>query len=222
MKLALAVATLLAAASARSGCGDGGGPAPYAPCEGKACGDRCRVCAPDDRDCFETAVVKACDPAGRCVPEAPGLCDGAAAACAGKSCGDPCAIDPPCRAATPPCMVPSVAGTCSAAGACLALGLPVPACPPHPDCVGKACGDPCNPCGPDATCPTFMASACDRLGRCVGDLPWLCYDPCAGKACGAECHACPPGAEGCAEPAVVMACDPGARCVPRTPDLVCP
>lgn len=40
---------------------------PYDPCAGKACGDPCTLCAPDDPDCVETAVIKACDPAGTCV-----------------------------------------------------------------------------------------------------------------------------------------------------------
>lgn len=45
----------------------------YDPCAGKACGDDCRVCPPDAIDCFETAVLKACDAAGACVPRSPDL-----------------------------------------------------------------------------------------------------------------------------------------------------
>lgn len=95
-------------------------------------------------------------------------------------------------------------------------------CTPHPDCVGKACGESCNPCGPERVCPTFVASACDRFGQCVGDTGWICYDPCAGKACGDGCRLCPPGAAGCVETMDVKACDTGGRCVSQTPDLVCP
>jgi len=95
-------------------------------------------------------------------------------------------------------------------------------CAPHPDCVGKACGEDCNPCGPDRVCPTLIASACDRFGRCAGKTDWLCYDPCHGKACGDECRLCPPDATDCAETAEIKACDAAGRCVSRTPDLVCP
>ena len=43
-----------------------GGEQPYAPCGGKACGDACSLCAPDDSNCVETADLKACDAAGQC------------------------------------------------------------------------------------------------------------------------------------------------------------
>lgn len=91
----------------------------------------------------------------------------------------------------------------------------------HGDCAGKACGDACNPCGPDKVCPTLAATACDRNGRCVTAVPNLCYDPCAGKACGDACQACPPGASDCAETMVVKACNAAGACVPLTPDLGC-
>jgi hypothetical protein len=217
MRTRIVFVALLAVGASRGGC-DGGA---WEPCAGKACGERCTICPPGASDCFETQEVKACDRAGRCVSETAGLCQGAAA-CEGKACGDACTIDPPCRAATPPCMTPSQAGTCDPSGTCLALGLPVPACPPHPDCVGKACGASCNPCGPERTCPTLLPSACDRLGRCVGDVPGICYDPCAGKACGAACTICPPDAVGCAETLELKACDAAGRCVSSTPSLVCP
>ncbi len=45
---------------------------PYDPCRGKDCGAACRQCAPDDRDCVETMVVKTCNAAGRCTPLPPG------------------------------------------------------------------------------------------------------------------------------------------------------
>ena len=46
----------------------------YDPCAGKACGDRCTLCAPDDPDCMETAEVKACNPEGNCVTLSEKLC----------------------------------------------------------------------------------------------------------------------------------------------------
>ena len=39
----------------------------YDPCGDKSCGETCQVCPPDDNDCVETGVVKACDAAGECV-----------------------------------------------------------------------------------------------------------------------------------------------------------
>ena len=41
-------------------------PCPYEPCVDKACGDTCTLCAPDDADCAETAVVKTCSEEGVC------------------------------------------------------------------------------------------------------------------------------------------------------------
>jgi hypothetical protein len=62
-----------------SGCGDdsgGGGQGGngYDPCADSECGDTCTVCPPGDPDCFETAVVKACDAFGVCVPAQPDMC----------------------------------------------------------------------------------------------------------------------------------------------------
>jgi hypothetical protein len=169
MRLALPLVALLATAGARDGCVDGRA---YDPCAGKACGDACTVCPPGDSSCAETAVVKACDPGGRCVPATPALCS------------------------APP--------------------------PPHPDCAGKACGEPCNPCGPDEVCPTLIESACDRFGQCSGRVPWLCHDPCAGKACGETCQLCPPDAPDCFETMELKACDARGHCVSATPELACP
>src|SRR5512143_1320758 len=116
------LALVLAVVAPRSGCGNGT-PAAYDACAGKACGERCTVCAPDDRDCAETAVVKACDPDHRCVPQTDLMC--AVDPCAGKVCGVECTIDPPCRSAVPPCMVPSQLGHCDPSGVCVA-GAPTP------------------------------------------------------------------------------------------------
>ncbi len=38
----------------------------YEPCAGKACGDSCRLCAPDDPDCIETEEEKFCTDGGQC------------------------------------------------------------------------------------------------------------------------------------------------------------
>jgi hypothetical protein len=58
-----------------SGSGAQAGGGGYDPCAGKTCGDECNVCAPDDADCAETAVVKQCNAAGDCTSE-PATCGG--------------------------------------------------------------------------------------------------------------------------------------------------
>ena len=163
MRLALTLALVLAAtATSRQGCGGGVQPPAYEPCAGKSCGAACTACDPKDPSCVETAVVKACDPFGACVPLASGLCDSTRAACTGKACGDVCTVDPPCRNAMPPCMLPSLIGHCDPTGTCVA-GIPPPDfCAP---CAGKACGASCDPCG--GLCMHPYASACDAAGTCV-------------------------------------------------------
>ena len=44
----------------------------YDPCAGKKCGDPCRLCAPDDANCMETAVMKQCNAQGTCTHMDPG------------------------------------------------------------------------------------------------------------------------------------------------------
>lgn len=63
MRFALALIALLATGASGGGCGG----SDYDPCDGKRCGDGCKVCPPDDSSCFETADVKACDVHGQCV-----------------------------------------------------------------------------------------------------------------------------------------------------------
>lgn len=85
---------------------------PYDPCEAKACGEACRVCAPDAQDCVETMVVKACDAVGACVA-APVDCAPAYDPCAGKLCGDACSTCDPRLGACPTVMM-----YCDASGKC--------------------------------------------------------------------------------------------------------
>lgn len=56
-----------ASGTANGGVTTGSGGA-YDPCEGKSCGDECSLCAPNDLECAETAIVKSCDGAGECKP----------------------------------------------------------------------------------------------------------------------------------------------------------
>ncbi len=224
MRLAISLALILAAATApRQGCGNGGTAPTYDPCAGKACGDACTVCPPDAKDCFETAVVKACDPFHHCVPEVAGMCT-AQGVCAGKACGERCTIDPPCRLASPPCMMPSVLGYCSGGTECIPEPPPCPTQPPAWGCVGKACGDSCGYCpsGQDpATCPvpTFAPTACDAQLQCVLADQLACSPQaaCLGKACGAPCDTCP----ACVGPGpAAMSCDASGSCVAGAP--TCP
>lgn len=221
MRLVLSLVAVLALAGYRGGCDSVPyDSAPYDPCAGKACGEGCRACAPDDADCVETTEVKACDPSGRCASAGTFACD-ASDDCSGKACGAPCTYDPPCTLSDPPCMMPSQAGSCDGGGRCWPAETP-PDCaaPPPWGCDGKACGESCGYCPPGtdpAYCPvpTFAPTACDRLGNCVTATSWLCYDPCAGKVCGDPCDACPPG-EPCPMTAVVTACNTTGACVPMT------
>lgn len=57
------------------GCAQGSIDGNYDPCGDDSCGDPCTICAPDDPDCFETAVVKACNANGACVPAQASMCD---------------------------------------------------------------------------------------------------------------------------------------------------
>ncbi len=229
MRFAPALVLLLAAAAApRDGCGNGRPPPAYDACAGKSCGETCTVCPPGAADCYETAVVKACDPSGRCVPRVDGMCSGAGA-CAGKACGAPCAYpDLPCLHATPPCLPPQSPGHCDASGAC-AQGYPPPpgACPPPTPswgCVGKACGDGCGYCPPGtdpANCPvpTLVATACDAQLQCVSVYDVACAPAaaCLGKACGAACDTCP----ACVGPGPAsQSCDASGACA--TGPATCP
>lgn len=166
MRLAIAIVALLAAGASRSGCGSD---APYAPCAGKACGDACTICSPDDRGCGETTVEKACDPQGRCVPGTPGTCAGAPHPdCAGKACGaecNPCGPDRTC-----PTLIPSA---CDRDGRC--AGRVPWLC--HDPCAGKACGERCNHCPPppegEGCFETMEVKSCDAAGRCASQTPDL-------------------------------------------------
>jgi hypothetical protein len=169
VRIALSIAVVVAAAASSGGCASLSH-SPYAPCAGRACGDACTVCAPDDPDCVETAVMKACSEDGECVP-LPVLC-GAAVPCADKACGAECAFEPPCRDSDPPCELPSYVGQCSLRGNCEPPGTPT-TCGPMAACDGKACGDACDPCAP-AGCMSPVAYACDLAHRCVPSAPGLC------------------------------------------------
>jgi hypothetical protein len=158
--------TFLAATVGRGGCA----PSPeYVPCEGKSCGDACTVCAPDDGDCVETAVMKACDPSGACV-SGPADC-GTWDPCAGKACGEYC---DPC-APGEPCPLYFAATACDPEGKCVTAGTFTCKLPTDP-CAGKLCGDACSTCDPLlGACPAVMMY-CDAAGQCGYAFP-VCKTP---------------------------------------------
>jgi hypothetical protein len=219
MRSALFLA-VFAVVAGRGGCDPGA--TPYEPCADKVCGDACRACPPDARDCAETAVVKACDGFGACVP-APVACAPAPPydPCANKGCGELC---DPCVPGEP-CPLYFAAHACDPGGQCVTAGTftcepPPPPPPPVDPCAGKRCGDDCvidPPCAPLCMMPSLLGK-CDPLGACQPVTEMKCeppppppIDPCAGKGCGEACSTCTPTA-GTACPAVMMYCDAVGQC----------
>jgi hypothetical protein len=178
--------------------GTGGG---YDPCAGKACGATCMLCAPDDVDCAEDAVIKYCDAGGHCNQAFP--------VCSGGECetrSDCPVLDIPCDTCadgTSACpTVDCVSGTCVSA---------------FPTCQAE--------CSNEADCPISLApcqlcedgtSACPWArcegGKCTTGID-TCEDtdPCAGKSCGDYCttSSCT-GFVPCL--AVAMFCDDNLKC----------
>jgi len=184
----------------------GGGEA-YDPCEDKSCGDHCFLCPPEDPECTEDAVVKACDPDGICVAESEELCGGATHnPCEGKSCGDSCTLCPPDE---PECIEPANIKACDPDGICVADDESGTLC--GDTCEGKSCGDQCFVCPQDADC------VCDPDGICVAETEDLCintYDPCGEKLCGEQCTLCDPEDPECTEDDVLKGCSIDGFCVP--------
>jgi len=190
----------------------------YDPCAAKACGDSCRLCPPDARDCVETAVVKACDPAGICTAAGTFTCEQPPAydPCAGKAQCDACTLCPPDAT---DCVETAVLKECDAAGQCVeSTGQCTPS--PYDPCAGLRCGDSCSPCPPPQVCPTFAATACNAAGECATVGTFTCApppppaDPCAGKQCGDDCTIEPPCAPLCMMPTILGKCDAASVCQP--------
>jgi len=136
MRTALLLA-LLAAATQPGGCGSAPS-TPYDPCDGKACGEACHVCAPGAAGCVETAELKACTADGLCVtvttacPMGPSgpcehqpICD-PTRPCYGRKCGDTCRACPP---GDPSCVETAIAKACTADGVCVPVGQYCPSGP---------------------------------------------------------------------------------------------
>src|SRR5262249_19045446 len=94
------------------------GPA-YQPCAGKTCGQSCSLCAPNDPNCAETAVLKFCHADGACKDYAPACIPPPPPPpyqpCANKACGQSCTV---CNPADPNCMETAVLKQCNAQGQC--------------------------------------------------------------------------------------------------------
>jgi len=197
--------------------------APYEPCAGKSCGDSCSACDPADPDCVETAVLKACDPKGACVPETPGLCEEPGySPCAGKEPCDPCTI---CDPADPDCVETAVLKVCDESLQCVIATADICVEPPGYDpCEGKVCGDPCTVCDPndDDCVEDAIYKACNSAGKCAPEIP-KCeeppYNPCAGKEACDPCSFCPPDDPDCVEDAALKVCDDSLKCVYLTPNI---
>lgn len=150
-----------------------------AACDGKTCGDTCKLCPPGARNCFETAALKACDAKGRCSETAP-VCAPKPATdagpawtpCGAKACGDTCTVCPP---GDPGCVEAAVLKQCQPDGSCAPS---VPVCQPKPydPCAGKTCGATCKVCPPgDADCfETAELKACDAKGACTSSGTFAC------------------------------------------------
>ena len=90
------------------------------PCDGKACGEQCKQCPPNDPGCEETAVLKFCDQNGSCQPTYP--------TCGGNQCNAPgdCPVIGVCKLCPDgSCAMPDCVG-----GKCELVCAP----PPNPQC----------------------------------------------------------------------------------------
>jgi hypothetical protein len=144
-------------------------PPPYNPCASKTCGQSCTLCAPNDPNCVETAVLKQCNAAGQCTANAP-ACKPAYNPCGGKTCGQTCSL---CDPTDPNCVETAVLKFCHSDGVCKDYA---PACippPPYSPCGGKACGQSCTLCDPtDPNCvETAVLKQCNASGQCTMNTP---------------------------------------------------
>jgi hypothetical protein len=196
----------------------------YEPCGTLSCGETCTLCAPGDKNCIETAVVKMCQDDGTCGATTPtcGATDEPYDSCGGKTCGDYCTI---CDPADTDCFETAVVKYCQADGSCGATEAVCEVTEPYDSCGGKTCGDTCTICDPaDTDCfETAVVKYCHADGSC-SPLQATCdivapYDPCGGKMCGDACTVCDPADTDCFETAVLKFCSDEGTC--NAGDAVC-
>jgi hypothetical protein len=187
----------VAGSASSGGMNSGGSPQTgtggYQSCAGKACGDSCRLCAPDDTNCGEIAVLKACDSLGQCVvqtatapvcttPSSGGSSSTGGSTGTGGSatgggtgttiCSTTCSKDADCA-----CGVNSSTRACALGNAeCIDTSVQ---CPDyctgingdrHVACVNQQCtlaaGQACGTaiCGSDEYCCNPLSNACTPIG----------------------------------------------------------
>jgi hypothetical protein len=189
--------------------GGTGGTGMYEPCENRACGTACSVCAPDDMNCAADAVLTYCDAGGNCSPTFP--------MCPTNTCED----FTDCPVIDIACQMCSDGSTACPNVECL-MGQCVTS---YPTCPGQACmtaeecpvsDAPCTMCADGTTvCPwsdcvnNVCTSGIDSCGT---------KSPCEGKSCGDYCTPC--AGSNCDAAAPIMAasyCDANLDCVYNVP-----
>jgi hypothetical protein len=189
--------------------GGTGGTGMYDPCENRACGTVCSVCAPDDMDCAADAVSTYCDAGGTCAPGFP--------MCPTNTCED----FTDCPVIDIACQMCADGTTACPEVECL-MGQCVTS---YPTCPGQACmtaeecpvsDAPCTMCADGTTvCPwsdcvnNVCTSGIDSCGTKA---------PCEGKSCGDFCTPC--SGSNCDAAVPVMAasyCDENLECVYNLP-----
>ena len=209
----------------------------YDPCADLTCGDSCSLCDPTDDDCYETAVVKTCQPDGTC-SAASAVCDGDGddeyEPCGGLTCGDSCSL---CDPNDDDCFETTVLKYCQDDGTCSA---DAPDCDgndggddeTYEPCGGLTCGESCTICDPnDPDCfETAVLKYCQADGSCSADAPRCdddgddeeAYEPCGGLTCGESCTICDPNDPDCFETAVLKYCQPDGSCEAGEPAACTP
>lgn len=177
--------------------GDPGSGSTYDPCAGKACGERCSQCPPNDSDCAETAVLKYCHPDGTCEGTTP-QCDGSG----GCTSDADCATGEFCEKTEADVCSANATGTCAAKP---------DACPFH---YSPVCG-----CDGDTYGNSCLARSAgvniEHEGECDDGSDE--YEPCGDKTCGERCTQCAPNDSDCVETAVIKYCHADGSCEGTAP-----
>jgi hypothetical protein len=114
----------LCAASSTVQCSPPSPPTPYEPCGGKACGEQCSTCSPNDSTCSSTMELKVCHPDGSCKGGTPTCAPPKYDPCEAKACGESCTQ---CAPDDSNCFETAVLKFCHPGGSCDAT---VPECKP--------------------------------------------------------------------------------------------
>lgn len=125
----------------------------FDPCAGKACGDTCTQCPPDDPNCVETAVLKYCDSSGQCGAAYP-------------VCGNTCNVDLDCpqMELCKPCADGSCANITCQNGQC---GWECPT-QPNPEC------NVASDCAAVELCKVCSDGSCAQIDCVSGQCDFVC------------------------------------------------